>query len=100
MSNETSWDFKNIEHVSQVTAEDVAVMQAFLNDGNRGAAYLYYYQLTGSTQALIQAQITTGSGTFGGAALYGNYLAKIESGGAYNLTLEDFSARILQAKDQ
>ncbi|MES2823262.1 MAG: hypothetical protein V4732_06660 [Pseudomonadota bacterium] len=81
--------------------EDVAKMQSLFNSGDRGGAYLYYYQLTGSVQTLIQAQITTGSGTFGGGALYGNYLAKsseaLSSDGYYDLTLEDFSTRILQA---
>lgn len=71
---QVEWDFSNISPVSQITIEDVNVMQDLLDSGDRGGAYLYYYQLTGSEQALIQAQITTYSGTFGGAALYGNYL--------------------------
>lgn len=89
------WDFTQ-PPVSVFTLDDVQVMQDLLNEGNRAGSYLYYYMKTGNLQALTQAEITTYSGFFGGAALYGNYLAKVSNPDYYNLSLDKFSIDIVQ----
>jgi len=62
--------------MSVITEEDLARLRAHLTDGDRGGFYMDYYRLTGSEQALEQAQITTYSGGWGGAAIAGNAVAK------------------------
>jgi Ca2+-binding RTX toxin-like protein len=66
-------------------------IKALLDSGDRGGAYYRYYELTGSLQALIQAQITTYSGAWGGLAMVGNYFAKLANQDVYDLTLDKFS---------
>ena len=58
------------------TLQDVVDLENLLESGDRGGFYYKYYQLTGSEQALVQAQITTYSGTYGGSAILGNYYAQ------------------------
>ncbi|MGK0247956.1 MAG: hypothetical protein ACI910_000684, partial [Oleispira sp.] len=96
VSQTIDWNFSQPK-VNKITTAHVDTMQALLNEGNRGGAYMFYYMLTGNTQALVQAQITTYSGFFGGAALYGNYLAKIANPDKYTLSLDQFSIDIVQA---
>ncbi len=71
--------------------------QARLDHGDRGGAYLELWAVTGNPALMLQAQITTYSGTAGGLALEGNYRAKIANPEKYNLTLDKFSHEIDQA---
>lgn len=70
-------------------------------DSDRAGVYLalesHYrpFNPGAADQLLIQAQIASGSGAFGGFALAGNLLAKFQSPDNYNLTLDDFSNRIV-----
>jgi len=48
-----------------------------LTERNRGEFYWQYYKASGQYQSVIQAMITTYSGTFGGLAVTGNYFAKL-----------------------
>ena len=67
---------------------------------DRAEFYYKYYLMTGSRQALLQAQITTYSGPIGGLALFGNYLAKTQDQDLngnqinYGLTLDQFTMDI------
>jgi hypothetical protein len=82
--------------VSQITQEHVNELQGFLDNGDRGGFYWRLFELTDSNQILIQGQISTYSGAWGGLALSGNYLAKLQDQENYTLTLDDFSTRIAQ----
>ena len=66
--DQIEWDFSGSQRVEVFTQAHLNTMQALLDSGNRGGAYMYYYMRTGNPQALVQAQITTGSGGFSGAA--------------------------------
>lgn len=78
-----------------LTKDDIARLSQMLADGNRGGFYWEYYKLTGEYQSLIQGQITTYSGAWGGLAMSGNYLAKLSDQENYQLTLDKFSADII-----
>lgn len=87
----------------QITQTDIIAMNALLRKGDRGGAYLYYYNLIkdvnrdAASQILIQAQITTYSGFFGGAALIGNAIAKNSNPDKYPAEgLDKFSSDIVQ----
>jgi Ca2+-binding RTX toxin-like protein len=87
----------------QITQTDIIAMNALLKKGDRGGAYLYYYNLIKNvdrdavSQILIQAQITTYSGFFGGAAMIGNAIAKNSNPDKYPAEgLDKFSADIVQ----
>jgi hypothetical protein len=83
-----------------ITMTDVDAMIAILNSGDRAGAYLYYYNLIkdvdreAANQILMQMQITTYSGFFGGAALIGNAIAKDSNPDLYPETLDQFSDEI------
>ncbi|MFY1054500.1 hypothetical protein ACOQNP_23020 [Ectopseudomonas khazarica] len=78
-----------------LSLDDVAGLAQKLADGDRGGFYWEYYRLTGEYQALIQGQITTYSGTWGGMAMVGNYLAKLTDQENYDVTLDKFSTLII-----
>ena len=78
-----------------LTQANIDQLTQLFNSGDRGGFYWEYYKITGEYQALIQGQITTYSGTWGGLAMSGNYLAKITDQENYNLTLDEFSADII-----
>lgn len=92
-----------------LTQADVNNLSSLLNSGDRGGFYYEYANLirsaspTGYEQALIQMQITTYSGVWGGAAIAGNYAAYVSADppSNYNVTLDQFSqeiaARLLDA---
>lgn len=80
--------------VSTLSLQNVNELQNLLDRGDRGGFYYRYYELTGSSQALLQAQITTYSGVVGGLAINGNVVAKSNNFGIYNLSLDDFSTQI------
>ncbi len=93
------YDILNVESVDRLTSADVNIMQSLLDNGQRAEVYLYYNQRTGghaNDAMVMQAGITTYTGAIGGAALEGNYQARIENPGGYNLGLDDFSAFIVQ----
>ena len=76
---------------SSLSESDVASLRTILESGNRGEFYWRYYEMTGEYQALIQAQITTYSGVWGGLAASGNYLAKLTDQKNYTISLDQFS---------
>ncbi len=43
----------------RITDEQFDNLKGFIDRGDRGGFYLYYYELTGSSQSLIQAHIST-----------------------------------------
>ncbi len=65
--------------------------EARLDAGDRAGAYIELYEVTGSEQLLLQAQITTYSGAVGGMALEGNFRAKHANPDKYKTTLDQFS---------
>jgi len=71
--------------------------QVRLDAGDRAGAYIELYEVTGSEQLLLQAQITTYSGAVGGMALEGNFRAKHANPDTYKTTLDNFSHDIDQA---
>ncbi len=71
--------------------------QIRLDAGDRAGAYIELYEVTGSEQLLLQAQITTYSGAVGGMALEGNFRAKHANPDDYKVTLDQFSHQIDQA---
>lgn len=78
-----------------LSQEDIVRLSQKLADGDRGGFYWDYYKLTGEYQAMVQGQITTYSGTWGGMAMVGNYLAKLADQKNYELTLDKFSTDII-----
>ena len=68
-----------------------------LDHHDRAGAYLELYMATGNPQLLFVAQITTFTGSPGGAAVEGNFLAKLEDPDKYVITLDEFSKEIVQA---
>lgn len=82
---------------TKVPLEVLDRAQAYLDRGDRGAAYLTLYQELGNEQILIQTGITTYTGFWGSGALTGNSLAQRDGGERYNTQLDDFSVEIAQA---
>ena len=87
----------------KITQLDILNMRSLLQKGDRGGAYLYYYNLIKDddrdavSQILIQAQITTYSGFFGGAAMIGNAIAKNSNPDKYPKEgLDKFSSDIVE----
>ena len=82
----------------QLTTQDINELNELLNvKGDRGGFYYRYYELTGSEQALVQAQITTYSGHWGGLAINGNTIAKYNNPEIYKISLDQFSQDIAKA---
>jgi hypothetical protein len=69
MANATVRDGKLV-----LTAQEQAYLNSFLKAGDRGGFYVAYYNMTGSEQALEQAQISTFSDVRGGIAFAANRL--------------------------
>jgi hypothetical protein len=86
----------NPESPPGVTIEDVEKVRTLFAAGNRGAVYMMLYNLTGQEYWLLDAQITTYSGIFGGGALRSNYLIKTEHQSTYQSTLDVFSRDIMK----
>lgn len=86
-----------------LTNADVEHLEAILKSGDRGGFYLKYHQLTGSEQALQQAQISTFSNETGSFAIAGNIRAKEAKPDLYtdtdgtSLSLSKFSDQIADA---
>lgn len=89
--------------MSGLTLADVQELRRLLGTSwddpaaDRGAFYLLYYELikgsevSGARQILMQAQISTYSGFFGGAALLGNAMAKFANPDIYTRSIDEFS---------
>lgn len=57
----------------RLTKEEINLLSQINESGTTADYYYEYYKITGSEQALIQDQITTYSGAWGGGALLGSY---------------------------
>gem|GEM_PF-3357972 len=85
-----------------ITQQTVDNLEVTLNSGDRGGFYLQLaevYKAEGASQAaidqiIVQSQITTGSGLWGGAAALGNAYAQENGGVDYDVTLDTFSRQI------
>ncbi|MCV2885332.1 LysM peptidoglycan-binding domain-containing protein [Aestuariibacter sp. AA17] len=84
----------------QLTDEVIAEAEARLRQGDRAGAYLVYAEATGLSILYDQASITTYAGVHGGAALFGNFIAKMNNGPDYPVTLDSFSYLIDNAVHQ
>jgi uncharacterized membrane protein YeaQ/YmgE (transglycosylase-associated protein family) len=77
-----------------LSQNDVAQLQTRIDAGDRAGFYILYYNMTGSTQALLQAQVSSYSGTMGQMAAYSNAAAKFMLGSRYPETTDQFSLSI------
>lgn len=91
------------ERDRSITFNDVSDLRGILEQNqDRGRFYTelarIYKNVGASSEAvdqiISQAQITTGSGPWGGAAMLGNLYAQEHSGEGYNVTLDQFSYEI------
>jgi hypothetical protein len=84
-----------------LTQSDVARLQDYLDHNDRAGFYIAYHELTGSEEALNQAQISSFSSLVGMAAFWSNLT--IEAGlwlegsrDLYPATIDDFSPQVAQ----
>src|SRR5690242_1642963 len=56
----------------KITTTELEYMQTLLDHDDRGGFYMALYNMTGQTQALLQAQIATFSEGVGGGAIAAN----------------------------
>src|SRR4051812_15865988 len=77
-----------------LTQNDLNQLQARIEAGDRAGFYILYYNLTGSEQALVQAQVSSYSGAYGQAAFFANAAAKTYLGNQYSETTDQFSLEI------
>ena len=85
-----------------VTQADLPLLKAMIDANDRAGFYLLYYNMTGSQEALLQAQISSFSGSIGGVALYANAtvqgeLSLVGKRSLYPPTVEVFSLEIATA---
>ena len=84
---------------SQLTESDVNSLQQILNTEGRTAFYIEYYELTGSEQAMLQAQISSFSSFVGGIAYAANLSVAGILGSKYPYGgVEGFSEAISKAE--
>ena len=88
--------------MTQLTQGNLSDLQAYLNNNDRAGFYMKYWELTGSEEALFQAQISTLNGFWGGAAEVANELVKTFDTVAGNYSypaggVEQFSLQIAQS---
>ena len=60
------------------TDVEIAYLQSFLDAHDRGGYYMALYNMTGSQEALLQAEISMFSGGAGGTAYLANQILRIE----------------------
>jgi Ca2+-binding RTX toxin-like protein len=60
------------DKVIQLTADELAYLQSFLDAGDRAGFYVNYFNMSGTSQAFEQAKIATFSETAGGIAYTAN----------------------------
>src|SRR5882757_361490 len=77
-----------------ITVNDLTQLQARIDAGDRAGFYILYYNLTGSEQALVQAQVSSYSGFYGQVAFFSNAAAKTYLGNQYPETTDQFSLSI------
>jgi hypothetical protein len=82
--------------VATLTQADVDRLKAKLDAGDRAGFYLLYHDLTGSNEALTQAEVASFSGELGRMAMQANsaiqaYLWAMERGNQYPGTVDNFS---------
>jgi hypothetical protein len=77
-----------------ITQSDLSQLQARIDAGDRAGFYILYYNLTGSEQALVQAQVSSYSGMYGQLAFFSNAAAKTYLGNQYSETTNQFSLAI------
>ena len=58
----------------KLSQSELDYLQSFLKANDRGGYYLALYNMTGVTQVLVQGEISTFSGSAGGAAYTANML--------------------------
>ena len=63
--------------VNALSSQDLATLRASIDDGDRTKFYYDYWKMTGNSVPLFAAQVSSYSGIIGGAAIQGNYVAKI-----------------------
>ena len=63
--------------MSSLTQADLNQLQAQIDAGDRAGFYILYHNLTGSEQALTQAQVSSYSGSIGQVAFFANAAAKL-----------------------
>lgn len=57
----------------KLSTQEVSILQALVNSGDRAAFYMAYYAMTGETEALVTAKISTFSEGVGGGAMASNW---------------------------
>jgi hypothetical protein len=77
-----------------LSQNDIAQLQTRIDAGDRAGFYILYHNMTGSTEALLQAQISSYSGVVGQLAAYSNAAAKFMLGDRYPETTDQFSLSI------
>src|SRR4030081_3048325 len=77
-----------------ITQNDLSQLRARIDAGDRAGFYILYYSLTGSEQALVQAQVSSYSGVYGQLAFFSNAAAKTYLGNQYFETTDQFSLTI------
>ncbi|MBO9666098.1 MAG: hypothetical protein J7501_04735 [Bdellovibrio sp.] len=77
-----------------VSEEDIKDLKAALARNDRAGMYLRLYQLTGDEFWLMDAQITSFSGVWGGTALRANFEIKVQNKELYEDSLDHFSLTI------
>jgi hypothetical protein len=80
--------------MSSLTLADLNQLQARIDAGDRAGFYILYRNLTGSEQALTQAQVSSYSGGYGQIAFFANAAAKLYLGDRYSETTDQFSLSI------
>ena len=88
--------------MTQLTQTDLIDLQAYIAANDRAGFYMKYWELTGSEEVLLQAQISTLNGLFGGTAEVANELVKTLDtiSGNYSYPaggVEEFSLQIAQS---
>jgi Ca2+-binding RTX toxin-like protein len=78
----------------KLTEAEYSYLNSFLAANDRGNYYLALYNMTGSQEALLQAEIATFSAGAGVAALLANKLIKQDYPTLYNLDVHEFSLEI------
>ncbi|WP_375415228.1 hypothetical protein, partial [uncultured Bradyrhizobium sp.] len=66
-----------------LSQNDIAQLAARIDVGDRTGFYILYHNMTGSTEALLQAQVSSYSGPIGQLAAYSNAAAKAILGDRY-----------------
>jgi len=81
----------------KLTQAEYDYLYSFLAANDRGGYYLTLYNMTGSQEALLQAEISTFSAGAGGAAWLANYLIKRDHPTTYTLEVHEFSLEIARS---